>query len=295
MFGEQNYDYFCFLAACACCWGVREHHERGDEYIAWIGGHLGLKIDKVDPLAQKDMVKTAKQCIDNHVPVLLRVKDNGVFYAQGYRHLSDEYQHFIVVSGYDPERDIIFVRDKEQLLNRSNHLLVEDGVGLFEMQLTTSMFQEICGYIVDQDVYTVREMEHSNPIRHIGDLLNCFQHKFDCDRNQFADYIRHIDGWKMDMNQSIQTFYGSVFVIFTILEKACIDIGDAILDDSYRHFKTEYLRVRKQMVLRVQIDKARYGRLPPEKEQEMIDRTIELDQGLQLWILRIHRALTGKV
>lgn len=293
-YGNQKYDQFCFLAASLSNWGIDNKLIARISYLDKIMRMIGLTVKQISRSSDIDLPSVVMEYIDKGIPVLIQVKDNALFYSPNYRKVPDDYQHYIVVSDYDSERAIFIIRDNEQLYNVFNHLVDNDNAGLFKLQITASMFRDICENMVE--ICVLKEDKASACVSSDADLLtvllSLLRSAFHTDSNRLVDFIKNIDNLYKTSEFSIQSYYGSVLVVFTVIETICANVG-VNLGNDYTEFKKIYLNKRYEVILRINIERSKGNKISQALKTKLICNTYRNDELLHAQILQIYKALSA--
>ena len=287
-YGAQKYNQFCFLAACFSNWGTVNRLLTLIPYLDKIARLVGLAIEQIPHGPIVDLLPIVKECIDKGIPVLFRVKVNSLFYSPNFRKISDDYQHYIVVSDYDDERDIFIIRDNEQIYNSFNGLLDNDNVGLFKLQITSSMFRVICENMLES--CTLVKSKRPSSVVNDRDLLAVLQTSLsyysDMKYNRLVDFIMNIDNLYETAKLSIQTYYGSIQVLYNVIENICAEAGINLGED-YEKKKNNYLNKRYETLIRINVERSKDKNIDPSVKEKLIHEICKNDELLYAWVRQI--------
>ncbi len=292
-FDLDNYFYYCFYVSYFRNWTSVAMDDWSTR--APILQQLGLTISPLPVRSTAHFLRLVRENLEQRLPLLMYVKYRSLFYYPDYQDQTNNSDHAILISGYDPERALMVIR--ECSITRKLTQPENRGDALFPLQLRNRMVIEIWqnsrriyrkekpGFVTN--LYVIRpngsQTVRTDYLSVVKDCLSYGRHN-----NQLSRFIADFGEWLVtvrNINRSFElvrrNFYGPLTIAFDIFEKAfeSVFLEDRRLRDRFFQVRAEYLQFRDALLAKLLIMALRKEPLG-ERQQQMIDNLYSQDEQL---------------
>ena len=294
----DNYYFFSFLIAIYNYWKTKDlsfnievNEYSFEDLNNFFLNKIGISIRKITE-DNNGLFDHIKKYIDKGIPLYALVSYNSVFYHYQYLVENVDTFHGILISGYDEERKLIFIRDYIPGVISSNYL-DEKLTTINKLQITKDIFNymwnkgnsDLSGYNSNykNSLYIVEK--HSNcEINNYLELINHFLNHFNINETYVADAIKNYKNFEsFEKDEDIESyayrfrrrFHLRIESIFNIMEKCFSFLSfESKIKNEYIDFKKAFL-TKKEIIMNKIIKKAISKKNMTEIERTDFIETIE--------------------
>ena len=250
---------------------------------------LGLELKSVSVTNSRQLLTTVKQLLDGSHPVLMVVRYDCLFYDVHYLDPTTHHDHCFLVSDYYSNKPILTIREWAHIKNTIRPLTNADPLSHFNITET------ILTDIWENSNLRFRK-EHSEHFQRIYFLEKTTQPQIDSycqlfadllpkdqlDTNNLANFINtNQDPITPEIAENIKKlFYGSIYVLFDIVEKELLKNTDAATHTNFENFKQEYLQFRNRVLAKLVAQSFRGEALDCQTKTELTKHILAFDLKL---------------
>jgi len=285
-YNYDNYYYYLFYHCINENWPSKEIHGL-DSTIEKLS-KLGLTINLNCANNADEFIKSIKAKIDNHSLVIMPAVYIYLFYFPQYRNNASS--HFFIVSGYDPQRSAMQIRDTIQdfVITPGLYVLQMHESLLKEIWINSnSFFKEKASHLYNI-FYNIEKIGESK-INNYNDLFKDFLANHNPNNSKLANIVEHfsdlIDSVRKG-NQGIVLFLKrelcyTTAVMFDCLKKAFgIYEQDTDKLSELHIFREQYINFRDKIVTKIYADALR-EKVPCKTERgDIINDIFLMDEKL---------------
>ncbi len=238
--GSYHYDYYhyyCFYYSFYHNWTpvrVGQPFEVQNRIL----GKLGLVLKDYPIASAGELIAAVRSHLDRDRPVIVIVKYNTLFYDSHYQDPKYQGSHGLLISGYDDEKSLVYVREFIHVRSLVRALTMADALAELPLPYTVlgeAWEQSNAAFQSRQPMYHNRlfAVEDSGvaPFDGEREMLEDFLAEFDPDRNQLAELVRgfndRLEGVNDRTIEAIRTdYYGSLRMLFDGFERLLKDLPD---------------------------------------------------------------------
>ncbi|NJD02378.1 MAG: hypothetical protein FIA99_07250 [Ruminiclostridium sp.] len=286
-YNYDNYYYYLFYHCINENWPNKKIHglDRTVDKLSKLG--LTIKLNRADNA--DEFVASIKSKIDNQSFVIMPAVYIYLFYFPQYK--NNPTTHFFIISGYDPQRSAIQIRDT-----------IRDFVltpGLYVWQMHESLLKEIRtssnNFFKEKgpdnlcDIFYNIEKVNESKINSYKDLTNDFLLNYDPDHSKLASLVAHfpdfIDSVKKN-NHGTSLFIRrelcyTTAVMFDCFEKAFdFEKKDTEELTELHIFKEQYINFRDKIVTKIYAEALREKDLGKGEREIIINDILLMDRKL---------------
>lgn len=285
-FDRQIYQFFCCLNSFYCSWDTEiAIHKTNLQVICQILKDLKIGLRTILISDAKIMIPTIHNALSQSYPVLLRVRNNALFFSENYKKKDFVKNNYLLICGYNTENLTLLLLEQEHLMNDFLIRYNATSKKLIQLQITQKMLVQIWEdskesgepflmYImIPQRSFTIPNYEY---------FIEMLLDKFEVSQSRLEVFIDlcTIASISYSMEDNIRNFCGSITVLFSTLEKAFDLSSDNSIYEYYTATKKEYISFRKSLLTRISVEISKKGYLQKDAAESMKEKVKQIDKKL---------------